>query len=67
MKVLINGGYEELDDQATIASVLSTIGIQETRGVAVAVDSEVIPRTDWDSRRLTEGQKIEVLRAVQGG
>jgi sulfur carrier protein len=37
------------------------------RGVAVAVDGEVVPRGQWTSTELREGQKVEVLQAVQGG
>jgi sulfur carrier protein len=37
------------------------------RGVAVAVDAEVVPRTEWDTHELTDGAQVEVLRAIQGG
>ena len=37
------------------------------RGVAVAVDAEVVPRTEWETHELTEGARVEVLRAIQGG
>ena len=39
----------------------------EGRGVAVAVDGEVVPRGEWDEFELREGQRVEVLQAVQGG
>ena len=37
------------------------------RGVAVAVDAEVVPRTQWETHTLQDGARIEVLRAIQGG
>jgi sulfur carrier protein len=37
------------------------------RGVAVAVDGEVVPRGQWTSTELHDGQRVEVLQAVQGG
>jgi sulfur carrier protein len=37
------------------------------RGVAVAVDREVVPRSRWDDTHLADGQRVEVLEAVQGG
>ena len=37
------------------------------RGVAVAVDGEVVPRGAWTTTEVREGQQVEVLRAVQGG
>ena len=37
------------------------------RGVAVAVNDEVVPRTQWASRRLNAGDTVEIVRATQGG
>ena len=37
------------------------------RGVAVAVDAEVVPRGEWPAHELSEGARVEVLRAIQGG
>ena len=33
----------------------------------MAVDAEVVPRTQWDDDELDEGARVEVLRAIQGG
>jgi sulfur carrier protein len=35
--------------------------------VAVALDGEVVPRGEWDTTELRDGQQLEVLHAVQGG
>ena len=37
------------------------------RGVAVAVDAEVVPRGAWTVTELHDGARVEVLRAIQGG
>ena len=37
------------------------------RGMAVAVDAEVVPRSEWETVELTEGQRVEVVGAIQGG
>lgn len=37
------------------------------RGVAVAVDGEVVPRGEWDGTSIQEGQVVEVVHAIQGG
>jgi sulfur carrier protein len=37
------------------------------RGVAVAVDAEVVPRSAWDEVELVDGQRVEILAAIQGG
>ncbi len=68
MKVRLNGETHELEPGATIdAAVLAAGAPLSRRGVAVAVDGEVVPRGEWATTELSEGQDVEVLRAVQGG
>ena len=68
MKVLLNGEPRDLRDGATVADAVDAAGAPEPRaGVAVAVDGEVVPRSRWADDPLVEGQRVEVLRAVQGG
>lgn len=66
--VILNGSREQLPDGATVADAVAASGAPEPyRGVAVAVDGEVVPRGTWDGTPLRGGQRIEVLQAVQGG
>ena len=68
MIVQVNGRPAELPDGATVAEAVKVVGIDgESRGVAVAVDGEVVRGTDWARTRLLERQAVEVVRAVQGG
>jgi sulfur carrier protein len=66
--VELNGQAEQLPDGATVADAVKAVGVNgETRGVAVAVDGEVVRRADWVTTPLAERQAVEVVRAVQGG
>jgi sulfur carrier protein len=66
--VELNGREEQLPDDATVADAVKAVGVDgEPRGVAVAVDGEVVRRTDWLSTRLSDRQAVEIVRAVQGG
>ena len=66
--VLLNGAPHQLPDDATVESaVLATGAPADGRGVAVAVDGEVVPRGEWSQTPVREGQQVEVLHAVQGG
>ncbi len=68
MIVELNGRPEELPDGATVADAVKAAGVDgEHRGVAVAVDGEVVRRTEWESTALGNRQAVEVVRAVQGG
>lgn len=68
MIVQVNGNEAELPDGATVADAVRAAGIDgERRGVAVAVDGEVVRTAEWEHTELTERQAVEVVRAVQGG
>lgn len=65
MKVIVNDEAVEVDEQMTVAALLDKLGFQ-LNGIAVAVDWAVIPRSQWHTA-LTDGAKVEVVAAVQGG
>ena len=68
MRVELNGNAAELERGATIVDAIDAAGGDpERRGVAVAVDGEVVPRSEWETTALAEGQRVEVLHAAQGG
>jgi sulfur carrier protein len=57
----------ELTEGSNLEHILGKLEIESPKGLAVAVDGSVVPRSEWDELQLREGMKIEVLRAVQGG
>lgn len=68
MNVVLNGERVELGEGATAAEAVQAAGVaQDGRGVAVAVEGEVVPRAEWARRDLNEGDVVEVVHAVQGG
>ena len=68
MRVFLNGDPAELDAGATVQAALEALELPaEGRGVAVAVDREVIPRGRWSDHELSEDARVEIVRAVQGG
>ena len=68
MRIALNGKSRELPDGATLADAVRESGAQhEGRGIAVALDGEVVPRAEWGSTGLAGGQSVEVLAAIQGG
>jgi sulfur carrier protein len=64
----VNGEPRDLADGTTVAAVVDALGASDARrGVAVAVDAEVLPRGEWERRELSDGEHVEVVRAIQGG
>ena len=66
MNVIVNGEPTELESGATVEAVLASLELPD-RGVAVAVDAEVVPRGQWPTFTVADGARVEVLIAVQGG
>jgi len=68
VRIELNGAPQELPDGATLDLAVRESGAGEgARGVAVALDGEVVPRGEWERTPLKEGQAVEVLAAIQGG
>jgi thiazole synthase len=68
MRIELNGEVRELAEGASLAKAARAAGAGEGgRGVAVALDGEVVPRSEWERTTLREGQAVEVLAAIQGG
>lgn len=64
----VNGEPSELAPGVTVADLLDRLGLAaDARGVAVAVDAEVVPRAEWSTRAIDDGARVEVLTAMQGG
>ncbi len=66
MMLTVNGAPAELDPDSTVATLVERLG-RDPRGVAVALNEDVVPRGNWSATRLRAGDRVEVLRAAQGG
>jgi sulfur carrier protein len=64
--ITVNGEPREVAAGTTLAAVVATLTAAGS-GVAVAVNGQVVPRGAWPSTRLGDGDRVEVLTAVQGG
>jgi sulfur carrier protein len=66
--ILLNGERSDVRAGESVAAVLVRLGLDvDARGVAVAVDGEVVPRASWESFTVAEDARVEVLTAMQGG
>ena len=67
MILTVNGDPTDLPAGTKLPRLLAILEFDMPRGVAVAVDGEVVPRSGWADFELRDGMRVEVLRAVQGG
>jgi len=66
MNVTVNGESRSLDAEASLAELLQALGLQDKR-IAVEVNRDIVPRSEYGSFRLTENDTIEIVNAIGGG
>ena len=64
--VTVNGGKRELPPGTTLAELIGQV-TESARGIAAAVDGEVVARRAWPDTSLADGSVVEIVTAVQGG
>ncbi|MFD5269772.1 sulfur carrier protein ThiS [Streptomyces sp. NPDC058335] len=66
MKISVNGERREVAPGTALDSVVRSLTPAPT-GVAAALNETVVPRARWSATALSDGDRVEVLTAVQGG
>jgi sulfur carrier protein len=64
--VHVNGRRRDLEGNLTVGDLVDG-EVPDRRGVAVAIDGELVPRSSWDATDLVDGVQVEIVGAVQGG
>ncbi|WP_181765578.1 sulfur carrier protein ThiS [Streptomyces albidus (ex Kaewkla and Franco 2022)] len=64
--VSVNGAPRDVPSDLTLDQLVATLSTAPS-GIAAALNEAVVPRGMWPQQRLAEGDRIEVLTAVQGG
>lgn len=69
MNISVNGKETAVDDAISVSELLAVLNGDDpnTRGIAVALNGEVVSRSRWAEATLSDGDRLEVLRAVGGG
>ncbi len=64
--ITLNGEPVEVPEGTTVAELVARL-CRSDRGVAVALDREVVPRSSWSTRAVPEGSRVEIVTAAAGG
>lgn len=68
MQLIVNGQEQSVDDSSTLLDLLIEMNFNaEQKGIAVAVNAEVVARAMWADMRLHNGDRVDIIHAVQGG
>jgi len=66
MRVTLNGEATELAERFTLNGLLAQMKLGERR-LAVEINGAIVPRSAWDSVRLADGDRLEIVHAIGGG
>ena len=66
MKVIVNGKIQELPEGSKAADLVHALNMQNDK-IAMEVNMEIIPRSQYPNFQLNEGDKVEIVRAIGGG
>jgi thiamine biosynthesis protein ThiS len=66
MNIIVNGESRSLESNASLGQLLAMLGLDGKR-IAVEVNRDIVPRSDYDSFKLSDNDTIEIVNAIGGG
>jgi len=66
MIIILNGENKQVDSSTNIEQLLQVIGLSDKR-LAVEVNQQIVPRSDFGKTVLQESDKVEIVQAIGGG
>jgi len=67
MNIYVNNKQQELPSQANITGMLELLNITSQKGIAIAINNNVVPGAEWNTYVLKDDDKVTLIRATQGG
>jgi len=67
MEITFNNHPQEIQEQTSIQIILNDLIGEKQKGIAVAVNETVVPKTKWNSYVLQPNDNVLVIKATQGG
>ena len=66
MEIFLNGETQQIEKACNIANLLKELELENKR-LAVEVNLEIIPRSQFNDYTLSQGDKVEIVQAIGGG
>lgn len=67
MEVIVNQETVEIQDNCSIATLLELLPHLPAKGIAVALNQQLITKSEWSGHILAHGDKVMIIKATQGG
>ena len=64
--IVLNGNSKQIDSNSNIAQLLETLELSDKR-LAVEINQQIVPRSEFDSFSLNEQDNVEIVQAIGGG
>lgn len=66
MNIIVNGEPRSIEPETSVDDLIATLGLEGKR-IAVEVNREIVPRSEYDNFKLNESDAIEIVNAIGGG
>jgi len=67
MEITVNQQNYSVSDVCCLQHMVDTVLLQPTKGIAIAVNQEIIAKSNWETHRLNPGDSLTIIKATQGG
>ena len=67
MEISINQQRTEIPERSSVEQLLLSLFKDPTKGIAIAINQAIVPKTEWPVRILHPKDKITLIKATQGG
>ncbi|SDT13842.1 sulfur carrier protein ThiS [Mucilaginibacter mallensis] len=67
MDITVNQQSYSVSEACSLQQMLDTVFLQPAKGIAIAVNQEIIPKNNWQTCQLQSGDTITIIKATQGG
>ena len=67
MEIIVNSKPVTIEDDFTIQQYLDSLGLSNKKAIAVAVNGEIVRKDEYNEFIITDGDSMEIVRAIGGG
>ena len=67
MQISINNQSYTFDEHVSLEQAVAQLQLEDTSGIALALNEDIIPRSQWNDTILSDEDKIIIIGAVAGG
>jgi sulfur carrier protein len=67
MEISINQQLTEIAENVTVQKLLTSLFANPSKGIAIAINQNIIPKSEWGDHILLPDDKVTLIRATQGG